>query len=139
MRSLDASKYKSEKSWGSHKGTNKSYKPNKLGKIPEDHWKISPINSQSKERTGYPTQKPLVLMYRIIEASSNKGNVVFDPFCGCATTCVASEKLGRQWVGIDLSIEAYKQVKKRLAKEITPELLDPEKEVNFTTEKPKRN
>ena len=83
-------------------------------------------------------------MYRIIEASSNKGNVVFDPFCGCATTCVASEKLGRQWVGIDVSIEAYKQVatpiqKKRLAKEITPELLDPEKEVNFTTEKPKRN
>ena len=128
---LDASKYKSEKSWGSHKGTNKSYKPNKLGKIPEDHWKISPINSQSKERTGYPTQKPLVLMYRIIEASSNKGNVVFDPFCGCATTCVASEKLGRQWVGIDVSIEAYKQVKKRLAKEITPEYTRPRKRSQF--------
>ena len=71
-------------------------------------------------------------MYRIIEASSNKGNVVFDPFCGCATTCVASEKLGRQWVGIDVSIEAYKQVKKRLAKEITPEYTRPRKESSFT-------
>ncbi len=64
---------------------------------------VPPIQAQSKERTGYPTQKPLALLERIIKASSNEGDVVLDPFCGCATACVAAEKLGRQWVGIDLS------------------------------------
>ena len=67
-----------------------------------------------KERTGYPTQKPLALLKRIIEASSNPGDVVLDPFCGCATTCVAAEGLGRQWVGIDLSEMAVKLVRERL-------------------------
>ena len=56
----------------------------------------------AKERLGYPTQKPLALYERIIHASSNPGDVVLDPFAGCATTCVAAERLGRQWVGIDL-------------------------------------
>ena len=58
---------------------------------------IKPIQAQSPERTGYPTQKPLALLERIIQASSNEGDVVLDPFCGCATACVAAEKLGRQW------------------------------------------
>ena len=58
--------------------------------------------SNSKERTGYPTQKPLALYERIIKASSNEGDMVLDPFCGCATTPVAAERLGRQWIGIDM-------------------------------------
>ena len=58
------------------------------------------IGTDKKERTGYPTQKPLALLERIIKASSKEGDLVLDPFCGCATTCIASEKLGRQWVGI---------------------------------------
>ena len=68
----------------------------------------------AKERTGYPTQKPLALLERIIKASSNEGDVVLDPFCGCATACVAAEKLGRKWVGIDLSHKAVELVNMRL-------------------------
>ena len=66
------------------------------------------------ERTGYPTQKPLALLERIIKASSNEGDLVFDPFCGCATTLVAAETLGREWAGIDLSPLAVKLVDQRL-------------------------
>ena len=81
----------------------------------QDQWTdINPIQSQSKERIGYPTQKPLALLERIIEASSNPGGVVLDPFCGCATACVAAEKLGRKWVGIDLSSRAVELVNMRL-------------------------
>ena len=72
------------------------------------------INPMAKERTGYPTQKPLALLERIIKASSNPGDMVLDPFCGCATTCVASETLGREWIGIDLSELAVKLVNQRL-------------------------
>lgn len=71
-----------------------------------------------KERTGYPTQKPLALLERIIKASSNQGDVVLDPFCGCATTCIAAEKLGRQWVGIDISPRAVELVRYRLEREL---------------------
>ena len=79
---------------------------------------IPPINSQAQERVGYPTQKPLALLERIIKASSDKGQVILDPFCGCATACVAAEKLERQWVGIDLSSKAADLVKLRLRKEM---------------------
>lgn len=79
---------------------------------------ISPINSQAKERIGYPTQKPLALLDRIIEASSNPGDVVFDPFCGCATACVAAERLQRHWIGIDLSPLAARLVNSRLRDEM---------------------
>ena len=75
---------------------------------------VKPIQSQSKEGTGYPTQKPLALLERIIEASSNEGDVVLDPFCGCATACVAAERLGRKWVGIDISEKAVELVNMRL-------------------------
>ena len=68
-----------------------------------DVWDISYINSQSSERTGYPTQKPLGLLERVIRASSAAGDTVLDPFCGCATACVAAEKHGRRWIGIDVS------------------------------------
>jgi site-specific DNA-methyltransferase (adenine-specific) len=64
---------------------------------------IPPINSQAAERLGYPTQKPLALLERIIETSSNPGDVVFDPFCGCGTTIAAAQKLGRKWIGIDIT------------------------------------
>lgn len=64
---------------------------------------IPPISAQSAEKLGYPTQKPLELLERIIEASSNPGDIVLDPFCGCGTTVVAAEKLGRKWVGIDIT------------------------------------
>ena len=75
---------------------------------------INAINSQAKERIGYPTQKPLALLERIISASSNPGDVVLDPFCGCATACVAAERLGREWVGIDISSKAVELVNMRL-------------------------
>ena len=79
---------------------------------------IPPINSQAQERVGYPTQKPLALLDRIIKASSNEGDTVLDPFAGCATACVAAERLQREWVGIDLSPLAAKLVKSRLQKEM---------------------
>ena len=64
---------------------------------------ISPINSQAAERLGYPTQKPLALLERIIQASSNPGDWVLDPFCGCGTAVAAAQKLGRRWIGIDIT------------------------------------
>ena len=85
------------------------------GQVPPDVWTdIPPVNSQAKERTGYPTQKPLALLERIIKASSNEGDIVLDPFCGCATACVAADKLGRKWVGIDISPKAVELVNMRL-------------------------
>ena len=75
---------------------------------------ISPINSQARERLGYPTQKPIALLERIIQASSNPGDVVLDPFCGCGTTIDAAEKLGRDWIGIDITQLAITLIKKRL-------------------------
>ena len=80
----------------------------------QDIWNDIVMSKSGKERTGYPTQKPLALLERIIAASSNEGDVVLDPFAGCATACVAAEKLGRQWVGIDLSSKAVELVNIRL-------------------------
>jgi site-specific DNA-methyltransferase (adenine-specific) len=94
----------------------KRYLAASQGRVPADVWTdIPPVNSQAKERTGYPTQKPLALLERIIKASSNPGDMVLDPFCGCATACVAAEKLGRQWTGIDISPKAVELVHARLA------------------------
>jgi len=73
---------------------------------------IPSLVGSNKERMGYPTQKPLALMKRIIEASTNPGDVVFDPFCGCATTIEAAHTLGRRWIGIDIAIHAIKRVAK---------------------------
>ena len=75
---------------------------------------IGYLTAHSTERIGYPTQKPLALLDRIIQASSNPGDVVLDPFCGCATACVAAERLGRAWLGIDLSPKATELVNVRL-------------------------
>jgi site-specific DNA-methyltransferase (adenine-specific) len=82
-----------------------------LGTVWDD---ISPINSQAQERLGYPTQKPLALLERIIAVSSNPGDVVLDPFCGCGTTIAAAQKLGRRWVGIDVTHLAIALQKYRL-------------------------
>ena len=85
------------------------------GKIPESWWsRFTPVGRLKRERIGYPTQKPLALLDRIIKASSKLGEVVLDPFCGCATACVSAESLGRQWIGIDLSEIAAHLVESRL-------------------------
>ena len=83
-----------------------------------DWWEISIINPNAKERVGYPTQKPLALLRRVIEASSNPGDVVLDPFYGCATACIAAEQLQRQWVGIDISPKAAELVRQRMRDEL---------------------
>jgi DNA modification methylase len=75
---------------------------------------IPPINSQAQERLGYPTQKPEVLLERIIQASSNAGDTVLDPFCGCGTTISAAQKLKRLWIGIDITHLAINLIKHRL-------------------------
>ena len=75
---------------------------------------IYPINSQAQERLGYPTQKPLALLERIIQASSNEGDVVLDPFCGCGTAVVAAEKLKRPWIGIDVTHLSISLMKYRM-------------------------
>ena len=82
----------------------------------QDVWEdIPPINSQAAERLGYPTQKPLALLERIIQASSSPGDIVLDPFCGCGTTIAAAQKLGRQWLGIDVTYLSIALQKNRLA------------------------
>ena len=86
----------------------------KEGALPLDWFEMPPINQVSKERTGYPTQKPLALLHRIIKASSNEGDIVMDPFCGCATTCVAAQQLGRNWIGIDIEKQAVSILVERL-------------------------
>jgi len=75
---------------------------------------VAPLNSQAKERLGYPTQKPLALLERIVAASSNPGDVVLDPFCGCGTAVHAAERLGRSWIGIDITHLAIALIEKRL-------------------------
>jgi len=87
------------------------------GKIPEDFWTDIPSGGHisPEERTGYPTQKPLALLHRIIKASSNEDDVVLDPFCGCATTCVAAQQLDRKWIGIDLEKQSVNILIERLS------------------------
>lgn len=82
-----------------------------------DNDETRPKISQSKERMKYPTQKPLALYERIITASSNAGDIVLDPYAGCATTCVAAERLGRRWIGIDLNEPAEDVLLDRLQRE----------------------
>ena len=93
----------------------KRYADESKGRPALDNWTdIGALNSQAIEATGYPTQKPLTLLDRIIKASSNEGEVVFDPFCGCATTLVAADRLQRDWIGIDISAKAAELVVERI-------------------------
>jgi site-specific DNA-methyltransferase (adenine-specific) len=93
----------------------KRYLDEMPGRIIDNLWlDINPINSQAAERLGYPTQKPLELLERIIKASSNPGGVVLDPFCGCGTTVAAAQKLNRRWIGIDITHLSIALMKYRL-------------------------
>ena len=83
---------------------------------------LPPINAQAKERLGYPTQKPEALLERIIQASSNEGDIVLDPFCGCGTSITVAERLKRRWLGIDITHLAITLIKKRLNDTYGPEL-----------------
>jgi DNA modification methylase len=88
----------------------------------QDIWTDIRLQSGSKERLGYPTQKPLALLERIITASSNPGDVVLDPFCGCGTAVDAAQRLGRQWIGIDITHLAINLIKVRLGSAYGPDI-----------------
>jgi len=93
----------------------KIYLDETKGVAAQDIWsEISPVHNQPSERLGYPTQKPVALLERIVAASSNPGDILLDPFCGCGTAIHASQKLGRQWIGIDITHLAISLVEKRL-------------------------
>ncbi len=94
----------------------KQYPEDLPGVALQDIWTdIRPLHNLSKERLGYPTQKPSELLRRIIESSSNRGDVVFDPFCGCGTTIYAAQETGRKWIGCDVAILAVKIIRETLA------------------------
>lgn len=102
-----------------------------------DVWDISFVIGTSKERIGYPTQKPEALLKRIIEASSNKDDIILDPFCGCGTTIAVAQQLSRKWVGIDVSPTACRMMATRLNKlgvvanlENMPETIEHLKSIN---------
>ena len=117
---------------------------NRRGVRENDVWHIPFVAPSAKERVGYPTQKPLALYERIIRASSNPGDIVLDPFAGCATTPVAAERLGREWVGIDIWDGAHKMVLERLDREFlsVPEIASDRLfslgEVTYSKEPPNR-
>jgi len=93
----------------------KRYLDEMLGTPLQDLWlDISPLQGQARERLGYPTQKPVALLERILQASSNEGDVVLDPFCGCGTTVHAAQKLNRKWIGIDVTHIAVSLIETRL-------------------------
>ena len=95
----------------------KRYLDEQKGRLIDDVWTDIPHSgAQAAERMGYPTQKPLKLLERIISASSNPGDIVLDPFCGCGTTVEAAERLGRKWIGIDVALRAVDIIKERLDK-----------------------
>ena len=100
-------------------------------------WLYPFIRGNSKESTGYPTQKPLAMYKRMIAASSNPGDIVLDPFAGCATTCVAAEQLGRQWIGIDIREDSGGVIRERLEREVS-ESMEWDAIVRTPTEAPER-
>lgn len=95
----------------------KRYLDEQEGNPIDDVWTdIRPVQSQAKERLGYPTQKPLALLQRVIATSTNKGNIVFDPFCGCGTAVYAAHLLNRKWIGCDIAILSIRMVRDILLK-----------------------
>jgi len=88
----------------------------------DDWWNINIINQSAKERLGYPAQKPEALLERIIQASSNEGDLVLDPFCGCGTSTSVSERLKRRWIGIDITHLAVTLMRHRLNDTFGPDL-----------------
>lgn len=102
---------------GAWKGREIYYVDAPSGNPIPDVWQLPIVNPQSKEKTGFPTQKPMALLERIVQASSNEGDFVLDPFCGCATSLIAAERLNRRWIGIDISEKAFDLVKSRMQSE----------------------
>lgn len=101
------------------------FDPNSREVVVGDVWTdIDRLNQTAKERLGYPTQKPLALMERILQASSREGDLVLDPFCGCGTTVHAAQKLNRQWIGIDITHLAIPLIQKRLRDAFGPIPID---------------
>ena len=114
--SLDALDVEGRIYWPPHGGFPqiKRYRNELKGKSVSDIWDdVDRINPVGRERTGYPTQKPEDLLNRIIDASSNEGGTVLDPFCGCGTTIYAAHKRNREWIGIDINRNAYDATKGR--------------------------
>ncbi|GAL94393.1 type III restriction-modification system methylation subunit [Microcystis aeruginosa NIES-44] len=95
-----------------------------LGRIPFDWWTIPILTNTAKERLGYPTQKPEALLERIIKASSNKGDVILDAYCGCGTTIAVAEILERNWIGIDITYQSISLMLKRLEDSFGENVLD---------------
>lgn len=115
--------YMTERSYMQHKYgfAKRDFKIDEEGRqyrdaLMRDVWEIPALQSATKEKLGYPTQKPEALLERIIKASSNKGDIVLDAFCGCGTTLVVAQKLERRWIGVDISPTAVKVMEKRLRK-----------------------
>ena len=107
QRDEDGRVYRAQNKFG------KRYYIDPDGKLMDDVWEIT-FSSRTRERIGYPTQKPLALLERIIKASSNPGDIVFDPFCGSGTALVAADDMQRSWVGIDISAKATELVARRV-------------------------
>lgn len=101
-----------------------NYQQNDQGKHPEDWFEIQPIMPSSKERLGYPTQKPEALLERIIKASSNENDIILDAYCGCGTTIAVSQRLERQWIGIDITYQSISLILKRLEDSFGKGVLD---------------
>ena len=124
----------------------KRYLDEMKGRPLQANWNdINAINSRARERTGWRTQKPVALLERIIKASSNHGDLVLDPFCGCATACIAAERLGREWIGIDILPQAAQVLSSRAKRELQIPLNDDggngweDWTPLISTEQPKRN
>lgn len=116
--------------------TGKVYRyPVSAGALCPDWWSdIQQLNRSDPQRAGWPTQKPLALYERIVKASSNPGDIVLDPFCGCATTLIAADQLDRQWVGMDIWEKAHEVVIDQMRKVVGPLFGD----VHYTKELPNR-
>ncbi len=108
------------------------------GKLFDNVWSDISSVYRKKQKTGYDTQKPLELLHRIIKASTNEGDFVLDPFCGCATTCVAAEQLGRQWAGIDVSQLTYDFIRDRLKTDASATVFS-DTPITYTHEPPHRS
>ena len=101
----------------------KMYEDESKGERLQNLWTdIPPISANAQERLGYPTQKPEALLERIIKASSNEGDLILDPFCGCGTTVQVAQRLNRRWIGIDITHLAIGLIKKRLSDAFGPEI-----------------
>nr|MDO8117625.1 site-specific DNA-methyltransferase [Candidatus Sigynarchaeota archaeon] len=101
----------------------KQYLDEMSGDMIDDVWEIPIINSQANERLGYPTQKPEALLERIIACASKPGDVIADFFCGSGTSLVVADKMGRSWIGVDVSEIAIKMAKERLMHDVNATFL----------------